>query len=480
MPATWRLARSCRDDAQGLIVSGYSRLPQGAALLLDATQATGAGWLRSLMGAGFSVTAASGPPQADQADAGSCAFALTASGLAQLGLDAAIVAGFAVPFQEGMHETLRRQRLHDDVLSLPGRNQPYWGSNGTPLPGTTVQRCEKTVHAALLLYEKTEASLSARITTLRATLAAVGVDVAHWLPIMLDTASGDPTCNRENFGFADGISQPLPYGAGIVGTDGTVYPRDPVHGVAAGDLLLGHIDSLGKPAPGPIVPDCLTAPKEARDLGLNGSYLVMRELSQDPESFWASMQAAAAAVGAASSDWIAERTVGRCKDGRPLSIDPAAAHNEFLYWATDREGRHCPLGAHIRRANPRDGLAPAAATTTTSLSAVNNHRILRRGRKYPPYRVPGTEKALPGLLFMCLNTDLERQFEFVQQNWLLTGSFAALFKEYDPLLGPGSALTIPTDGLRLQPRIETAIRFVGGEYFFLPSLPALRYFESLP
>jgi deferrochelatase/peroxidase EfeB len=86
---------------------------------------------------------------------------------------------------------------------------------------------------------------------------------------------------------------------------------------------------------------------------------------------------------------------------------------------------------------------------------------------------------LPGLLFMCLNTDLERQFEFVQQTWLLNPSFAALFDERDPLLGPAGPFTIPTDPLRLRPPIDTFIRFIGGEYFFLPSLPALTYLSGL-
>jgi deferrochelatase/peroxidase EfeB len=103
---------------------------------------------------------------------------------------------------------------------------------------------------------------------------------------------------------------------------------------------------------------------------------------------------------------------------------------------------------------------------------------MRRGRKYAAYDIPDAPK-LPGLLFMCLNTDIKRQFEFVQQTWMLNSSFAALIGEQDPLLGPQGPFTIPQDPLRLRPTIDTFIRLIGGEYFFLPSLPALAYFCGL-
>ena len=112
---------------------------------------------------------------------------------------------------------------------------------------------------------------------------------------------------------------------------------------------------------------------------------------------------------------------------------------------------------------------------------MNNHRILRRGRKFGPDiadpRVDdGAER---GLLFMCLNTDLVRQFEFVQQTWLLNPGFAVLFDETDPLLGPKGPFSLPDRPLRRRAEVETFVRFAGGDYFFLPSLPALDYLQSL-
>jgi hypothetical protein len=34
--------------------------------------------------------------------------------------------------------------------------------------------------------------------------------------------------------------------------------------------------------------------------------------------------------------------------------------------------------------------------------------------------------------------------------------------------------------LRVRPEVETYVRLAGGEYFFLPSIPALDYLAGLP
>jgi len=84
-----------------------------------------------------------------------------------------------------------------------------------------------------------------------------------------------------------------------------------------------------------------------------------------------------------------------------------------------------------------------------------------------------------GLLFMCLNTDIDRQFEFVQQTWMLNPSFATLSDEVDPLVGPAGRMTIRDRPVRRTVQVDTFIKMAGGDYFFLPSLPALRYLAML-
>jgi deferrochelatase/peroxidase EfeB len=80
-----------------------------------------------------------------------------------------------------------------------------------------------------------------------------------------------------------------------------------------------------------------------------------------------------------------------------------------------------------------------------------------------------------GLLFICLNTDIARQFEFVQQTWLLNSDFAMLHGEVDPLVGASGPMTIREEPLRRTVEVETFVKMAGGDYFFLPSLPALDY-----
>jgi len=120
------------------------------------------------------------------------------------------------------------------------------------------------------------------------------------------------------------------------------------------------------------------------------------------------------------------------------------------------------------------------------LKSANRHRILRRGRSYgdrldDPFVEDETER---GLHFICLNGDIERQFEFVQQTWVNNTAFAGLQGETDPLVGnqdnTGGRFTVQDDPLRS--RVHNLRSFVtvkGGAYFFLPGLKALRYLASL-
>jgi deferrochelatase/peroxidase EfeB len=179
--------------------------------------------------------------------------------------------------------------------------------------------------------------------------------------------------------------------------------------------------------------------------------------------------------------------------GAPLvkypSSDPHAGtptlskENDFEYDATDAHGFACPVGSHIRRANPRDALGP---DPETALKSANRHRLLRRGRSYgqrltDPFVEDGGER---GLHFICLNGDLERQFEFVQQTWVNNTTFAGLHCESDPLVGnqdeSSRRFTVQADPLRS--RVHNLRSFMtvrGGAYFFLPGLKALRYLASL-
>ncbi|MDZ7782970.1 MAG: cytochrome P450 [Halioglobus sp.] len=147
--------------------------------------------------------------------------------------------------------------------------------------------------------------------------------------------------------------------------------------------------------------------------------------------------------------------------------------NQFLYGEEDPQGFRCPYGSHIRRANPRDSQKPE---DSEQVSISNRHRILRRGRNY----IANDDQIKPrGLLFMCLNADIERQFEFIQQTWLSSPNFHGLRNEPDPIAAyvpDGSRLTIPHQNGPLELcNIQSFVTVKNGGYFFMPGKTALMF-----
>jgi deferrochelatase/peroxidase EfeB len=281
-----------------------------------------------------------------------------------------------------------------------------------------------------------------------------------------------------------------------------------------------------------------------RAVGRNGSFLVIRQLEQDVDGFWSYCESEAKRVEErfpqpyqVTEKFIAAKLVGRWPDGSSLvrnpyypfpverqerekrrdaretaegyddkgavaamgepdgsetarpdtrpaegrSIEPPSepsrhGDNDFLYGVEDPQATRCPFGAHVRRANPRDSLMPGSME---QVSISNRHRLLRVGRLYQP-----KEGRDPGLLFMCLNGDIERQFEFIQQTWLTSPAFHGLVGEQDPLTSDGrgnaTGYIVPThDGpVRLKP-LKRFVRTLGGGYFFLPSRSLLAYLGGL-
>jgi deferrochelatase/peroxidase EfeB len=153
---------------------------------------------------------------------------------------------------------------------------------------------------------------------------------------------------------------------------------------------------------------------------------------------------------------------------RAKAVEP---DNDFLFGAEDPQALRCPFGAHVRRTNPRESFDPGSQE---QLEITNRHRILRVGRLYRP-----KEGQRPGLFFMCLNADLERQFEFVQQTWAQEPSFHGLCRERDPLIGSRGDcdnFTIPTrDGPVQLTGLPSFVQTRGGGYFFMPGKSLLHY-----
>jgi Dyp-type peroxidase family len=495
----WKLRAPYARDTQGLVASHFSHLKAAAALFLELPPSVGGGWLTALR-RDIVISNADGSRE----DQSAAALAFTHSGLQQMNLASEVLDTFSIPFCEGMHQTDRQRRLGDSsaaAVRTVVAGGAEWSGN------TATQSAEGSltpvvVHALLVIYALDDEPLDEAVQRAISLIGAHGVKVVRQRRLSLrEDRNG---IAREHFGFADGISQPLlQNGEAVISPAGESAEEMRSHGVPAGEILLGHVNRHNEPAPGPVIAldrnpaashlSPIGAAEGFRNLGFNGSYLVVRELRQNVAAFWNSLDEAARQLTTSGVDaqWLAEKVVGRRIDGAPLvaaaSSSDGVPLNNFGYAASDIHGFECPLGAHIRRANPRDSfpsrdkLQPDLAAGRDLLEAANSHRILRRGRKYGPdiadaRKDDGQDR---GLLFMCLNSDLVRQFEFVQEHWLLNCSFATLFDETDPLLGPRGRMTIPAHPLRLRPTVETYVQLVGGEYFFLPSLSALDYFESL-
>jgi Dyp-type peroxidase family len=458
------------DDIQGLVVRGYRRLPHAAYLLLHVDDPAAA---RDMVNrwADAHVTPASVSPTERAVQV-----ALTATGVASLTGRSASEQGFAEPFATGM-VTPYRSRLLGDL----GPNDPTgWAWGG---PGTDV------VDAALLLYADT----AARLAELQQAMTMAATDGGFDVVATLATAE---LSDREHFGFHDGISQPRMAGV----RDDTDAGSGADDGIRAGEFVLGYVNEYDERTERPLLPSSLDPggllPRDpdgsgAADLGRNGSYLVFRQLSQDVAAFDDFLDQHAQVGGTVDGERrerLAAKLVGRWRgSGAPLALAPQSDDptlekaNDFGYHGTDPDGLGCPIGAHIRRANPRDALPPRPGTAASR--AVNvRHRLLRRGRGYGPSTTGDEER---GLHFLCLGTNLARQYEFVQHSWVNDPSFNGLVGTEDPLVGPRSSgpAAFTEQARPLRHRTTGLPQFVqtrGGAYFFLPGLKALRYLASAP
>lgn len=449
-------------DVQGLVVRGYGRLPHATFLVCAVRDPAGArAFLRDRID---DVTTGLGPAAGHALN-----IAFTAPGLVAVGLPGDVVeGGFAAPFVEGMTTEHRRRLLGDVGPAAPER----WAWGGPDNP---------PVHLMVLLYAATPEILDEQ----RGVVLAAGA-----LDVVAELGTDELGC-REAFGFVDGLSQPRP--AGLPGGAGG-------RAVATGEFVLGYPNAYNQLAPRPLL-DPATDPNAilprdpagtgAADLGLDGSYLVVRQLRQDVEAFTTFLRertrTAEGNEDGPAQERLAAKVVGRWRSGAPLVLapdadDPDTASADFGYHAEDPRGLACPLGAHIRRANPRDALPPKPGSER-SLRLTDHHRLLRRARNYTVGDEAGADER--GLHFLCLVGDLSRQYEFVQHSWINDPVFDGLHDDADPLVAPrgkrGSTFVEQAEPVSRRHRdLPEFVRVRGGAYFFLPGVAALRYLAQLP
>ncbi len=439
-------------DVQGIAFYAYSKHPHARYLLVTFAydDARTYAWLRALVSEVRHAKDAHDLGK-QKATPNTVQVAFTARGLLAFGLDPADVDDFPREYLLGMNEPERSKILGDTTSE--------W-TFGAP------QHDE--IHALVMLFSRTEAELSTLAGVHRERLGAAGARIVH------EDEGRVLREKREHFGFHDGISEPHVLG----GPRETVTPQP---SLPLGELLLGHVDAYEEMTPSPVV--------RGFEFGKNGTFVVYRTLEQKVADFWASMRENARPLPGESADDAAVRLaaslVGRWPSGAPLVLHPRRAppgessQNDFNYAKVDPTGARCPLGAHARRAYPRDMLAPSPAE---SLTETGRHRLFRRGRAYgperekPPWEYTDDGGVERGLVFIALCASLRRQFEFIQQTWVNNAKFAELYDERDPMVSAGGGrFTLQGEPVRRRITLPRFVVMKGGAYFFLPGIRALEW-----
>jgi Dyp-type peroxidase family len=372
--------------------------------------------------------------------------ALSFQGLKALGVPEPSLASFPPAFQQGM--AARAAQLGDVGESAPEHWEHPLGS--------------PDVHLVVVGLAQSDDHLQAALAQAGDALR----DLSGVVPIWRQDVHV-PADLRNALGFADGISHPAVEGSGIPGTNPHEAP------LKAGEFVLGYQDETYAVAPVP----------QPEVLGRNGTYAVFRKLHTRTALWRQYLQQNA--KDAAEEDWLGAKIVGRWPSGAPLALapdqdDPAlgtdpSCNNAFMF-GDDPQGLKCPVGSHIRRMNPRDAVV---------IGQPRIHRMIRRGTTYGPSLPPGVledDGVDRGLMFAFVGAHLDRQFEFIQSEWINDGKFIGAPADKDPLAGAndGGDFTIPKQPIRR--RLKGLPAFVvnrGGEYCFLPGLQALRWLADL-
>ena len=239
---------------------------------------------------------------------------------------------------------------------------------------------------------------------------------------------------------------------------------------------------------------------EPRELGLNGSFAVFKMIATDVVAFENSLQSNKDKI---DPELLAAKMCGRWRNGVPLTLSPETDSppggilpeqlNNFEYvnadGSGDPKGLRCPVGAHMRRINPRGqpvtGQGQPGGSNTT-------HRLIRRGLPYGPAYDPtqpydGIER---GLLGYFINSSIENQYEFVLNQWVNNSEFAGSVrlhrKSKDPMIGTQD----PAESIFVIPQANGAppIKITGfssfiatkaAAYCFLPSITAIKFISKL-
>lgn len=400
---------------------------------------------------------------------------LSYRGLSALGLSEDDQKAFATahrPFVDGPER-------HDTAIKV--------GDSGPSDPAHWQLGGNHPVDMLVSIYANDAQELERQSSNLLARCAAHHLSVvnAPW-PTQSLRDEDVPERHFVHFGYVDGLSQPRLAIAGEPARDTDTQPLAAVGEFLLGDKypnVFGGRDSLGG----------LSAA-----LAQNATFAAIRIMEQDVAAFEALLTKASAEHGV-DRDWLAAKLMGRWRDGTPLEQSPdrpipehhAPSRNRFDYLpsfdhpsnADDSAGLRCPIGAHIRRMNPRSSRVAGRPFS---------RRLLRRGMPYGPKYLGMDDGKARGLVGLFLCADLDRQYEFILRQWA-QGDRAAhgLVGQQDPIIGAQTSIDdagqmtgefrIPRDGGNPQIVIDLPrlVKTVGSVYLFMPGLGGLRHLAGI-
>jgi Dyp-type peroxidase family len=357
----------------------------------------------------------------------------------------------------------RREILGDEGKNDPEHWDAVWRSN--------------RVHAWLAVNARDAEALVQRSAEMQQMLEQVGGGTVLETQDAHAIAVNGKITSQEHFCYTDGFGNPVFKGAELnsVPGQGKLNGHSSWDPLATGEFLLGYADEAGELPVAPI----------PHLLARNGTFMVYRKLHQNVATFRTYLDEHGARYPG-GKEKLAAKFVGRWRDGTPLSVspdrpDPAIVadnqRNTNFTYGNDAAGIKCPMGAHIRRANPRDAFG-------FNGGLINRRRIMRRGLPYGefvPEGQPVSDADDRGIIFMALNASIFRQFEFVHQQWIEYGNDSHQGNDKDFLLGNHTGrdrFVIQGDSHPQNPPfvcggLPNFVELRGGDYFFVPSLTAI-------
>ena len=430
------------DDIQHFLLTRTPALAARYEFLTFPDAGHGRAWLAGVLdkvGTGKSVGS-------ERLDARWVTVAFTWNGLRALGVDEGSLATFPEEFRQGM-------AARAGILGTTGANHPEHWVGGLTDPA---------LHAIIILFARDVAERERCKQEHLGLLERCGVKPLS----SLDLEAVPPLdYSHEHFGYRDRLSEVAIEGTGVEPTPGSGRSIKP------GEFFLGYPDETG------LVP----APPQPEILSRNGSYLAYFRMQEHVGRFREFLRENGKT--AEEQELVAAKLMGRWRSGAPLVLapdkdDPALGadlqrNNDYDYGKMDPYGYACPLGAHVRRMNPRD-----------TAHHMERRKMIRRGGTYGPHLPDdapedGVERGIAAFVGCA---SLVRQFEFAMNVWANDPRFAELGNERDPIIGTQDGtfdLTIPRRPIRKKITGLPAFTTVrGGAYFFLPGIKALRYLAA--